>query len=100
MFKATAVKSTSFYQLFTTYVSLALHQMVTSVLILYPKTYTILNSSKKNYCAINVGLEVENMNHIKRGHYLSSGTARREGLGGGALAPQLFCKNKNKLNKK
>ena len=65
------MKSTSFYQLFTTYVSLALHQMVTSVLILYPKTYTILNSSKTNYCAIIVGLEVQNMNHIKRGHYLS-----------------------------
>ena len=30
---------------------------------------------------------------------LMPGTAQREGLGG-ALAPPLFCKNKNKLNKK
>ena len=29
-----------------------------------------------------------------------AGTAQREGLGGGALAPPLFRKNKNKLNKK
>ena len=47
--------------------------MVTSVLILYPKyiVYTFLNNSKTNYCAINAGLEVQNMNHIKRGHHLS-----------------------------
>ena len=40
IFQATAVKSTTFYKLFTTYVNLALRQMVTSVLILYPK-YTL-----------------------------------------------------------
>ena len=36
----TAVKSTTLYTLFTTYVNLALRQMVTSVFILYPK-YTL-----------------------------------------------------------
>ena len=37
IFQATTLKSTTFYKLFTTYVSLALRQMVTLVLILYPK---------------------------------------------------------------
>ena len=36
-----------------------------------PQIYTFLNSSKTNYRAINVGIEVQNMNHIKRGQYLS-----------------------------
>ena len=29
---------------------------------------------------------------------LDSGTAQREGLGGGTLTPPFFCKNKSKLN--
>ena len=50
IFQAIAVKSTTFYKLFTTYVNLALRQMVTSVLI---------------HCAKNMGIKVQNMNHIK-----------------------------------
>ena len=33
--------------------------------------YTFLNSSKTNDCTINVRIEVQNMNHIKRGQYPS-----------------------------
>ena len=36
--------------------------------------------------------------HISTEDCVYTGTAQREGLGGGPLDPPLFCKNKNKLN--
>lgn len=71
IFQATAVKSTTFYNLLTTYVNFGLAPNGDIGSHSLPQIYTFLKSSKTNYCAINVGLEVQNMNHIKRGQYLS-----------------------------
>ena len=63
-------------------------------------SYFVEEKSKENFDRRDIypskELEIESCTQ----EYFSDGRDRAEGGAGGALAPSLFCKNKNKLNKK